>query len=550
MPGPYSSDLSYECAVEQCDNLNIELKVLPINSLFTLAASEAKLALGHEFAGITLENLQSRLRGALIYGQSNQTGAMVINTSNKSELAVGYSTQYGDSVGAISLLGALYKSEVFQMAAYLNRILPGSIPEKVIQRPPSAELRENQKDEDSLPAYNRLDPILELFLTTQVVLVDFDKDYELVITAVKYGIKEVLKWPVENNDLSNALAKISLNTNNRANSDGFLKLFSFLSENEDEEDKLFGRIDSYLTGSQESLPFLVYSFPISNNRKDSKGTYRFHWHKSKFFKNYPYKDPSEMVGDMEVNRLITGLADYICIPDMKNNKHKVFISLGAKEKQFLVGAFVIDSKSFIENQLLFSLFVKHVRVSYRHVEALRIEKKLASLAHTDDVTGLFNQRKLNDDLIEVINSSKKKGQEFSLIFIDLDHFKEVNDTYGHRIGSLLLKEVAYIFKKALRETDLVYRYGGDEFIIIIPNSDIVPGLSMRIGERLLGLIKKTMFKPVPDLDVKLSASIGVADFPQHAQTKEQMIEIADKMMYCAKEKGRGQVCHADKLLAS
>lgn len=118
MPGPYSSDLSYECAVEQCDNLNIELKVLPINSLFTLAASEAKLALGHEFAGITLENLQSRLRGALIYGQSNQTGAMVINTSNKSELAVGYSTQYGDSVGAISLLGDLYKSEVFQMAAF------------------------------------------------------------------------------------------------------------------------------------------------------------------------------------------------------------------------------------------------------------------------------------------------------------------------------------------------------------------------------------------------------------------------------------------------
>ena len=93
---------------------------------------------------------------------------MVVNTSNKSELAVGYSTQYGDSVGAISLLGDLYKSEVFVLSRYLNQHFGELIPAGVIDRGPSAELRENQLDQDSLPPYERLDPILEGLLSYQL----------------------------------------------------------------------------------------------------------------------------------------------------------------------------------------------------------------------------------------------------------------------------------------------------------------------------------------------------------------------------------------------
>ena len=111
------------------------------------------------------ENVQSRLRGTLLYTRSNQTNAMVINTSNKSELAVGYSTQYGDSVGAISLLGDLYKSEVYQLCDYINRQHDNMIPAGIIDRGPSAELRENQLDQDSLPPYARLDPMLEGILS-------------------------------------------------------------------------------------------------------------------------------------------------------------------------------------------------------------------------------------------------------------------------------------------------------------------------------------------------------------------------------------------------
>ena len=132
------------------------------------------------FEGLTDENVQSRLRGLLLYTRSNQTGAMVINTSNKSELAVGYSTQYGDSVGAISLLGDLYKSEVYWLSHYLNQRHPGIIPQEIISRGPSAELRPNQLDQDSLPPYERLDAILEAILSykmskDQLINKGFDK---------------------------------------------------------------------------------------------------------------------------------------------------------------------------------------------------------------------------------------------------------------------------------------------------------------------------------------------------------------------------------------
>ena len=143
---------------------------MSIEPMLTAAIEESKRTLGQSFQGLALENIQSRIRGSLIYSISNQTGAMVINTSNKSELSVGYSTQYGDSVGAISLLGDLYKTEIFQLSQYLHDFHEKAVPQKVISRPPSAELREDQRDQDSLPPYERMDAILELILSYQKTL--------------------------------------------------------------------------------------------------------------------------------------------------------------------------------------------------------------------------------------------------------------------------------------------------------------------------------------------------------------------------------------------
>lgn len=165
MPGFFSATLSYELSRDLCKNLGIKLYNLPIKFLHSNTRNLFKETFGTAMEGLADENIQSRLRGNLLYARSNQTGAMVINTSNKSEIAVGYSTLYGDSVGAISMLGDLYKTEVFALAGYINKKFNNIIPQGIIERPPSAELREDQEDAQSLPPYERLDAILEGLLS-------------------------------------------------------------------------------------------------------------------------------------------------------------------------------------------------------------------------------------------------------------------------------------------------------------------------------------------------------------------------------------------------
>lgn len=165
MPSVYSSPVSTELSEIMCKGMGIPLSYFPIKFLHSAVKNAFTQTFPEPFQGLTDENVQSRLRGTLLYTRSNQTGAMVFNTSNKSELAVGYSTQYGDSVGAISLLGDLYKTEVYRLAEFVNKSFGVVIPEGIIKRGPSAELRENQLDQDSLPPYHRLDPILEGILS-------------------------------------------------------------------------------------------------------------------------------------------------------------------------------------------------------------------------------------------------------------------------------------------------------------------------------------------------------------------------------------------------
>jgi NAD+ synthase (glutamine-hydrolysing) len=180
MPSKYSSSLSTELAEKLCQNLEIPLTHFPIKFLHSTVAQAYLSNFRTPLEGLADENIQSRLRGNLLYARSNQLGSMVINTSNKSEIAVGYSTMYGDSVGAISLLGDLYKSEVFRLTRYLLDHYD-FLPEEYLTRPPSAELRENQEDSQSLPPYERLDVILEGLLSYQyskedLVSLGFDRE--------------------------------------------------------------------------------------------------------------------------------------------------------------------------------------------------------------------------------------------------------------------------------------------------------------------------------------------------------------------------------------
>ena len=163
MPSPYSSAGSIDDSRQLAANLGIRFDVIGISGLF----SEFTRALEPQFAGTkpdtTEENIQSRIRGALLMALSNKFSALVLTTGNKSEMAVGYCTLYGDMVGALAVIGDLVKTRVYKVCHWLNR--DGEvIPLQILEKPPSAELRPDQKDTDSLPPYEVLDPILEAYV--------------------------------------------------------------------------------------------------------------------------------------------------------------------------------------------------------------------------------------------------------------------------------------------------------------------------------------------------------------------------------------------------
>ena len=163
MPSKYNSKDSLDDAIKLSDNLGITLKTIEIEKLVDDFRETLTNSLNEDLGQITDENIQSRVRGNILMGLSNQTGAMVVSTGNKSEMAVGYSTLYGDLAGGFALIKDLYKTKVYELSNYINSI-SDAIPKNIITKEPSAELRPNQFDSDSLPDYEILDQILNLYI--------------------------------------------------------------------------------------------------------------------------------------------------------------------------------------------------------------------------------------------------------------------------------------------------------------------------------------------------------------------------------------------------
>lgn len=163
MPSEFSSDHSIKDAEDLANNLGIQYEIVPIQDIFKSFEKSLSPIFGDLPFNIAEENIQARVRGTLIMGLSNKFGHIVLNTSNKSESAVGYGTLYGDMNGGIAVLGDVYKTDVFKLAYFMNKD-EEVIPLNSIVKPPSAELRPDQKDSDSLPDYDILDEILYLYI--------------------------------------------------------------------------------------------------------------------------------------------------------------------------------------------------------------------------------------------------------------------------------------------------------------------------------------------------------------------------------------------------
>jgi len=164
MPAPYSSPHSRTDAEKLAQNLGIGFEVVPIDGILKTYRETLDPALGDVTATLVEENLQARIRGAVVMAHANQSGALPLATGNKSELAVGYCTLYGDMVGGLAPIGDLFKTQVYALANHINRHNQ-VIPRRIIERPPSAELRPDQTDQDTLPPYDVLDPVLEMIIS-------------------------------------------------------------------------------------------------------------------------------------------------------------------------------------------------------------------------------------------------------------------------------------------------------------------------------------------------------------------------------------------------
>ncbi|MBI4466316.1 MAG: sensor domain-containing diguanylate cyclase [Acidobacteria bacterium] len=175
-------------------------------------------------------------------------------------------------------------------------------------------------------------------------------------------------------------------------------------------------------------------------------------------------------------------------------------------------------------------------------------QRIHELTITDDCTDLYNVRHLNFVLDTEIYRSNRYQYQFSVIFFDLDHFKDVNDTHGHLVGSKLLQEIAQLIRGSLRLIDYAFRYGGDEFVILLPQTgqEAAQVVARRLHERL----NEKRFLQEEGLNLHLTASFGMATYPVDANTKAEIIRLADEAMYLVKNTSRNNIAaaHAGLLL--
>jgi diguanylate cyclase (GGDEF)-like protein len=177
------------------------------------------------------------------------------------------------------------------------------------------------------------------------------------------------------------------------------------------------------------------------------------------------------------------------------------------------------------------------------LENARHVKRIHELTITDDCTSLYNARHMTFILDTEIYRSKRYNYEFSLVFIDLDHFKQVNDTHGHLVGSRLLGEIGEALKTHCRLIDFAFRYGGDEFVILLPQTS--KDNALNVARRLHRLVRDTVWLEKEGLNIHVTASIGVAAYPQDSRTKEGVMHLADEAMYLVKNTNRDSVAAAN-----
>jgi diguanylate cyclase (GGDEF)-like protein len=197
----------------------------------------------------------------------------------------------------------------------------------------------------------------------------------------------------------------------------------------------------------------------------------------------------------------------------------------------------VDMSSFGDDQfMLLQAMADYAAIA---IDNARAVEKIQELTITDDCTGLYNARHLYNSIEAEVYRSTRFGYEFSILFLDLDRFKQVNDSFGHLIGSRLLCEIGGTVKSRLRLIDYAFRYGGDEFVALLPQTG--KHSAQIVARRLRDILRTTTFHLGEGIDLNIRASMGVASFPDDAKTAHDLIRRADEMMYSVKNTSRDAI---------
>jgi diguanylate cyclase (GGDEF)-like protein len=202
-----------------------------------------------------------------------------------------------------------------------------------------------------------------------------------------------------------------------------------------------------------------------------------------------------------------------------------------------------DDRPFDETELSRARIVaSHAELALHNAERYNRAKERAFI---DDVTEVYNARYLLAAMDHEIRRAERYGSELSVIFLDLDRFKLVNDRHGHLVGSRALRQLSQVLLQCVRQVDTLARYGGDEFTIVLVDTD--HEVAQRIAERIRRTVEETFFDGGRGGSLRLTVSIGVSTYPSHGTTRELLLDLADKAMYRAKSLGRNRVCSAMEL---
>lgn len=383
-----------------------------------------------------------------------------------------------------------------------------------------------------------LEQIRRLSPVTSVILLSDRATVEEAVGAIRLGAEDYLKKPFNPDAFKLAVKrgldrKVIFGENEGASTFIFLLSSCQMISAALEQKKIFGIIRSYLARELQSVHSAIYMLKDNSPiRVQDSG--------------------ADVVTDQAMQDVLD-IAIQAALPLEKMAKTNEMIRFVDKG-QLTPGLFIFKFKCTGNMDYFcvclspskpdsFDLFEGRLKMLKAQIEVTgkNIDQYLGvqKLAYVDDATGLYNTRYLNYILDREISHFNKTGKPFAILFIDVDKFKNVNDSHGHLIGTKILHELGGHLKRFVRESDTVFRYGGDEFVAVLPSCDLET--AKNVAERFRKSVEQREFLRSEGLNFKITISIGVAMFPDHASSKRAIIEAADHAMYSSKRSTRNSV---------